>query len=633
MTTDQVNPGARNVDGRVSGDVNADARTLPPFFRRLARIVNSGQTRSLLLAGEIHDLFPAEREDDGRGYVPLIDFLTDACAVPGLIILVCELNGPLRVIASDGRTAAAERLRKSWVGWRSGGSHDALVVEALTDRDRAAERERLERDFDRMTADIVGRPTLALEFLRQLTVCSRSHMPDGRPFLEENLLVLIEGADLILPAGRGDISSLGQADRHRIAIAQDWFSDPGFMDGPDSVVLLTPSASLIHPRVARLPAMISVDVDAPDNDARLRFITWFAGEHGSRAWDDDAQLARLTAGLSLHALRQLLIDATHAGDPLQPDAIIDKVEAFIETQLGEDTVEFKRPSHTLDDVVGATRLKEFIADELIPRFRSSGKDALPGAAVAGPIGSGKTFIFEALAADLDLPVLVLKNIRSQWFGQTDVLFEQLRRVLTALDKVLIFVDEADTQFGGIGGDAHPTERRLTGKIQQMMSDPQLRGKVIWLLMTARIHLLSPDIRRPGRVGDLIIPVLDPQPGSDDRTAFTRWAVSPLLKDPSDEDLERLAAAMSQPSAAGFAALRSNLKAHAIRHPDARGVDDVLSIVHDQLTPDIAATRRYQTLQALINCTRRSLLPDPDVTDEERGAWHREIHALEAMGIS
>ena len=39
-------------------------------------------------------------------------------------------------------------------------------------------------------------------------------------------------------------------------------------------------------------------------------------------------------------------------------------------------------------------------------------------------------------------VLVLKNIRSQWFGQTDVVFERLRRVLNALAKVLIFVDEA-----------------------------------------------------------------------------------------------------------------------------------------------------------------------------------------------
>jgi SpoVK/Ycf46/Vps4 family AAA+-type ATPase len=88
-------------------------------------------------------------------------------------------------------------------------------------------------------------------------------------------------------------------------------------------------------------------------------------------------------------------------------------------------------------------------------------------------------------------------------------FDYLRRVLDALAKVLIFVDEADTQFGGVGAETHSTERRLTGKIQAMMSDPRLRGRVIWLLMTARIQLLSPDIRRPGRVGDLIIPVLDP----------------------------------------------------------------------------------------------------------------------------
>ncbi len=40
-----------------------------------------------------------------------------------------------------------------------------------------------------------------------------------------------------------------------------------------------------------------------------------------------------------------------------------------------------------------------------------------------------------------MPVLVLKNIRSQWFGQTDVIFERLRRVLEALEKVVIFVDE------------------------------------------------------------------------------------------------------------------------------------------------------------------------------------------------
>ena len=189
---------------------------------------------------------------------------------------------------------------------------------------------------------------------------------------------------------------------------------------------------------------------------------------------------------------------------------------------------------------------------------SGGKSA----AVAGPTGGGKTFIFEAAACALDLPVLVRKNIRSQWFGQTDVVLEQLRRVLEALVKVVIFVDEADTQFGGVGPETHDTERRLTGKIQQMMSDPRLRGRVIWLLMTARIH--------------------------------------------------------------------SRLKALAKEGP--LKFQQIADIVHDTLPPPIQAPRRHQTLQALINCTRRSLLPEPDVTENERQAWHLEAGRLEAQGV-
>jgi len=222
--------------------------------------------------------------------------------------------------------------------------------------------------------------------------------------------------------------------------------------------------------------------------------------------------------------------------------------------------------------------------------------------------------------------LVCKDIRSQWSVQADVILERLRRVREALEKVVIFVDEADTQFGSVGEGAHETERRLTGKIQGMMSDPKLRGRVIWLLMTARIHLLSPDIRRPGRVGDLIIPILDPI--EEDRIAFIRWMLGPtklatdelvawLDKEGLEEDF----------SSAGYAALRSQFK--AIPPKDA---DELKAIVHDFLQPAIKQTRRYQTLQALVNCTRRSLLPDPNISEEDRAQMEAEIRLLESMGI-
>jgi SpoVK/Ycf46/Vps4 family AAA+-type ATPase len=379
--------------------------------------------------------------------------------------------------------------------------------------------------------------------------------------------------------------------------------------------------------------VIPIEVPAPGPEERAHNLAWFAkhgtGQRSLELWAPDAEVVENTAGLSLHGMRQLLLGALHAGGRLEARDVADKVGEFIERQLGEDVVEFQRPSHGLDAVVGFTRLKAFLREELIPRFRSSGKDALTGAAVCGPIGGWKSFIFEAVASELDFPVLVLKNIRSQWYGQTDVIFERLRRTLVALGKVMIFVDEADTQFGSVGPAAHDTERRLTGKIQAMISDPELRGRVVWLLMTARIHNLSPDLRRPGRVGDLIIPILDPE--DKDRREFLQWVLrGAKLMDSGEDALQTLGELTQGWSAAAFASLRSTLIAASVRAP--LDLDRLLAIVSDQIPPAIERTRRYQTLQALLNCTRRSLLPDPKVTDEERESWQSEMHALERAGI-
>jgi hypothetical protein len=579
------------------------------FYSQLAEIFNSDQSRSVILCGNVYDLFFT-----GKDYQPLIPFLCDKFQVSGLIRLVYELNGPIRIL--DDR----EKLKNAWIAWKAGVDLDTLLLKGMRERGQS-EFDRLAHEFENLLLDAIGNPTLALELLRQLTICSRSSR------LRANLMILIEAADMLLPAGSGDIASLNDRQLRRISIAQDWFGDPAFMTGGDSVCLIAESRSLIHPRVSRLPQVLPVEIPSPGTEDRLHFIQYFSGslERKPQLWGTPEELASFTAGLSIHAIRQLLLGAAYTGQTLTPQHLVAKVEQFIGGQLGEDVVEFTKPSQTLRDVVGNTRLKAFIRSELLPRFRASGEKALPGAAVAGPIGGGKTFVFEAMAGELGVPVLVLKNIRSQWYGQTDVIFERLRRVLQALEKVVIFVDEADTQFGSVGEEAHSTERRLTGKIQAMMSDPKLRGKVTWLLMTARIHLLSPDIRRPGRVGDLIIPVLDPE--GDDRKEFLQWLCKGILDAPTPEDIKRLDQLTAGYSAAAFASLRSQLKATT-----ARSLDEVVKIVSDNIPPAIGLARRYQTLQAMINCTRRSLLPDPEVTDQEREAWQLEVYKLESLGI-
>ncbi len=579
------------------------------FFARLARILNSNQSRSVILSGNVYDLF-----FNGKEYVPLIPYLCDKSKTRGLVQVVYELNGPIRILNDR------DKVRDAWIEWKSGTDASALMVRELKKRG-PSEWERLSEAFNEHLLDAIGNATLALEFLRQLTICSRESSFDG------DLLIIIEAADMLLPTGNGDIATLNDRQLRRIGIVQDWFCDPHFMNGSDSVCLIAESRSLIHPRVSRLPQVQDVEIPPPDTEDRKHFIDFFfeQAERDPQLWAGVDELASITAGLSVHALRQLLAGAAYADEPLTPSHIVEKVQEFIQSQIGEDVVEFKKPTHTLSNVIGFANLKTFLREELLPRFRATDDSALPGAAVAGPIGGGKTFIFEAVAGEMGVPVLVLKSIRSQWFGQTDVIFERLRRTLEALDKVVIFVDEADTQFGGVGAETHSTERRLTGKIQAMMSDPQLRGRVAWLLMTARIHLLSPDIRRPGRVGDLIIPILDPE--GEDRKDFLRWVLNAVLPEVSDSDVGELDEITQGYSAAAFASLRSNLKAM-----DCESLDDVKRIAGDLIPPAIGATRRYQTLQALINCTRRSLLPDPKVTDPEREKWRLELASLQASGI-
>lgn len=596
----------------------------PAFLSTAARLFNSGQARVAVIAGGIHDLFPI----DAGHYGTLPELIAERWDLPDRLVLTYELNGPIRFRRNQDR----QQLADAWSRWRTGLDSGDAALQRLIGGSDEGRSPPLEQHLEAA----IGRPTLALELLRQCCQCSRAG------HLRRDLVVVVEAADLILPDA--PIAQLADADRQRLHICHDWFADPGFLTGNDLVVLLAESRSLLHQRIAQLPVVLDVAIATPDRADRRRFLAHLGrrGGSGDTGLPEEASeqstgegidlddLAERTAGLSLHALRQLWQAASHAGRDPGPADVIERVAAHIAGELGEDVVGFSRPHHRLEQVVGNRRLKDFLQTQLIPRLQP-GPGALPGAAVAGPIGAGKTFIFEAVAAECGMPVLELKNIRSQWFGQTDVILERLRRVLEGLERVLIIVDEADTQFGGLGPQEHSTERRLTGKIQAMMSDPRLLGRVFWLLMTARIHRLSPDLRRPGRVGDLIIPVLDPAEPAD-RDDFLDWALTPAGVELSAADRQQLRQRSDSYSAAAYAALRRELSARRAISGEPLDRDAIIALMGDLLPPDIARTRRYQTLQALLNCTRRSLLPDPTIDETTRDGWRRELQELETQGI-
>lgn len=606
-----------------------------PFLVELGRAIKSGASRTIVVTGNVQDLVHHDGDDGGR-YVPLVDFLSHRIeGEPSLVPVTYELGRPIRFV----READRQRFTKAWVQFQTGLDSGDVKIERFLNPGSKAEHGSIAEEFGKQLEEAAENPAIALATLQAMCACSRAVIKGQRVF-DGSLVIIIEGADLLIPEGQA--SSLSDGHLYRIATCRDWFSDLGFLEGGDTVILITESRSLLNQRVSQMPQLAEVTIPSPDEAARLEFIRWFEGQRSAAGkpaptyWGTAEELAKLTAALSIHALRQLLVAACHEGRTLSIHDVTKQVEAFIQNQLGGDeVVAFKKPEHTRADVIGCRDAKAFIETDVLPGLRLTTKDALSSIVVCGAIGVGKTFLWEAVAGELGIPVLVLKNLRSKWFGETDVIFERLRRVLEALSKVLIYIEEADTAFGGVSADTHETERRLTGRLQGMMSDPRLRGRVHWLLDTARAHLLSADLRRPGRGGDLIFGMFDPV--DEDRADFICWTVDSVLVDPLDQPtFEAIDRATKGYYAGAFGSLRAELRRKAAAGK--LSVEQVLAIVRDITPADIGLTRRYQELQALLNCTRKSLRPkafrvlEGEAWEKQMEAWNLEAARLEAAGI-
>ena len=143
----------------------------------------------------------------------------------------------------------------------------------------------------------------------------------------------------------------------------------------------------------------------------------------------------------------------------------------------------------------------------IALWQSGDVKALPmGYLICGPVGTGKTFMVECFAGEAGVPVVKLKNFRDKWVGSTEGNLEKIFRLLHALGRCVVFVDEADQSLGrrnaesgdsGVGG-------RVYGMFAEEMSNTRNRGKILWILASSRPDLIEVDLKRPGRV-DVKIP--------------------------------------------------------------------------------------------------------------------------------
>src|SRR6266446_2600904 len=101
----------------------------------------------------------------------------------------------------------------------------------------------------------------------------------------------------------------------------------------------------------------------------------------------------------------------------------------------------------------------------------------------------------------------MKNFRDKWVGSSEGNLEKIFRLIHALGRCYVFIDEADQALGR--RDSASGDSGVGGRIYSMLAEEiggsTNRGRVIWVLASSRPDLIEVDLKRPGRV-DVKIPL-------------------------------------------------------------------------------------------------------------------------------
>ncbi len=362
-------------------------------------------------------------------------------------------------------------------------------------------------------------PTKALAALDLLVQKNVMADPDDRV----RTAILIDHAGYVAPSG----DRLDLAEQTHLVTLLNWASSPYVKRLNMAFVLIDPRASARSPSGSR-----AIRTSRPSRcrcrikPSAPRFCPRRSRRAGARPRRSRLRRRRerkqkLTAGVGLTDLEVLLRSALDGGRRLDTQYFRELKKRLIEQQA-QGMLEFIEPKWSLATVVGHEGAKKRLLDdaELIKRGEL---DTVPmGYLFCGPVGTGKSFLATCVAGSMGVPV-VLKNFRSEYVGETEGNLERVLGVLRSMGPVVVVVDEADAMLGDRdqGGDSGVGARTF-GMIAAQMGDTRYRGKIVWMLLTARPDLLPIDLKRQGRA-EVHIPLFYPTEDAELRTMFTTLA--------------------------------------------------------------------------------------------------------------
>jgi len=425
---------------------------------------------------------------------------------------------------------------------------------------------------------------------------------------KKRIVLIVDYAETIVPST--DLSRMDEEDRYCMVTLNRWAHDPIFTQGDVSIILLTENLSDLSPRLVGSPHTVKVDIPIPDEKVRLSFLKSLERKNELMIEYrlNCERIAKVTSGLNLMNLNQLAAESFQENKPITMDYLQQRKKEIIENEAS-GLLEFIESEHDLSMVSGHDFVKK--------RFKNAARaikqgrlDVLPmGYLIAGPVGTGKSFMVSAFAGEIGIPIVKFRNFRSKWQGVTESNMEKALNILKAMSPVGVMIDEADAFLGDRNQDGDSgTSNRIFAQIASFMGNTEYRGKIIWFLITCRPDLLPIDLKRQGRAEEhLALFYPETQAEREDlvntlikklKMKVQNVDVPDLLKryhfESSGADLESIL-------------IRAKFNAAMTNHVIVTR-EDLETAVKDFIPPSYPHEIELQNLVAILECTSREMVP-------------------------
>ncbi len=543
----------------------------PRWSQEFARKYLSRTINTFLLHGNVHDLVPL-KTDSGTEFSRLKSFLSD------------EFFGS--------RDFVVFYDRSSGIYFRDKESQQDFN-QAIAGRDSL-----IGTDYaQKMPKDPVRVMSLLEQYFRL------------RLEQKKSIALIMDYAETIVPMS--DAGSTGNEDRTSLVYLSRWAHDPMFLASDFTTVMITENLSDLNKTLIQNPYTTEIKINIPGESDRLEFIKYETKKDDFETLSAVTPeiIAQQTAGLNYVNIRSVLSNARENKELITFESLGENKKELIEAEA-YGLLEFVETQYSLDNVAGHSHVKKHLR-QAVKALKEGRQDVMPmGYLVCGPVGTGKTFLVTCFASEVGIPMVKLKNFRSQWQGVTEGNLEKILSLLKAMAPVAVMIDEADAYLGdrSSGGDSGVSSR-VFSQIATFMSDTSHRGRIMWFLMTARPDLMPIDLKRQGRAEEHL--ALFPPHTKEERVElFEAMKKKTGLKLTEDYVPTLIEQGIVTFSGADMEAALTRAKFRAAALSQDVVSPEVLDLaLADFIPPTYPEEVELQTLNAVIECTSKELLPE------------------------